>query len=61
MHFRIITRFIAILSFFLGLSMAAPLLVSLIYKDTSTPALFFSMCITTFISIILFISTKRIH
>jgi trk system potassium uptake protein TrkH len=58
MHFRIITRFIAILSFFLGLSMAAPLLVSLIYKDTSTSALFLSMCITTLISIILFISTR---
>ncbi len=59
MHFRIITRFIAILSFFLGLSMGAPLLVSLIYKDTSSPALFFSMCTTTFISIIVFISTRR--
>ncbi|MBW1704123.1 MAG: TrkH family potassium uptake protein [Deltaproteobacteria bacterium] len=61
MHLRIITRFIAILSFFLGLSMAGPLLVSLIYKDTSAHALFLSMCITTSISIILFIGTRTGH
>ncbi|MCD6296005.1 MAG: TrkH family potassium uptake protein [Deltaproteobacteria bacterium] len=58
MHFRIITRFIAILSFFLGLSMSAPLLISLIYNDSSSFALLLSMCITTFISITLFIGTR---
>ena len=36
MHPRIITRFVAILILFLGISMALPLLVSLIYDDGST-------------------------
>ena len=59
MHLRIITRFIAILIFFLGMSMAGPLLVSLIYNDSSSFALLLSMCITTFISVTLFISTRK--
>ena len=59
MHFRIITRFIAALIFFLGVSMALPLLVSLFYKDGSTRALLLSMFITTLIGLILFFFTKK--
>jgi trk system potassium uptake protein TrkH len=59
MQFRVIIRFIAILVFFLGISMAGPLLVSLIYSDESTRALLFSMIITSLIGIILFLCTKK--
>jgi trk system potassium uptake protein TrkH len=59
MQFRVITRFIAILVFFLGISMAGPLLVSFIYNDGSTRALLFSMAITSLIGIILFLCTKK--
>lgn len=59
MHFRIIIRFIAILIFFLGISMAAPLLVSLVYSDSSTYALLFSMLITVAVGLILFLFAKN--
>ena len=59
MQFRVITRFIAILVIFLGISMAGPLLVSLIYDDSSTRALLFSMLITSLIGITLFFCTKK--
>jgi trk system potassium uptake protein TrkH len=58
MHLRIITRFIAILVLFLGISMALPLLTSLIYKDGSTWALLLSMLITSGIGLIVFLATK---
>ena len=47
MHVRIITRFIAILILFLGLSMAGPLLVAFLFKDRSILALLFSLIITS--------------
>ena len=59
MNFRIITRFIAALIFFLGVSMALPLLVSLLYKDGSTRALLLSMFITILIGLLLFFFTKK--
>ena len=59
MHFFIITRFVAILIFFLGISMGAPLLVSIIYRDGSTWALLLSMFITSFVGLIFFVSTKN--
>ena len=59
MHVRVVTRFIAILIFFLGISMGAPLLVSLVYHDGSTRALLLAMLITTCIGFILFLSTKN--
>ena len=58
MHLRVITRFIAIVILFLGISMATPLLVSFIYKDSSARALLLSMLITFSSGLILFISTK---
>ena len=58
MHFRVITRFIAILILFLGISMGAPLLVSIIYQDSSTRALLLSMLITCCIGLILFFATR---
>jgi len=58
MHFFIITRFVAILIFFLGISMGAPLLVSIIYRDGSAWALFLSMFITSFVGLIFLVSTK---
>lgn len=59
MHLRVVTRFIAILIFFLGISMGAPLLVSLVYDDGSTRALLLAMLITTCFGFILFLSTKN--
>lgn len=59
MHFRIITRFTAILIFFLGISMAAPLLVSFFSKDGSTHALILSMGITSLVGLTLILFTKN--
>jgi trk system potassium uptake protein TrkH len=59
MHPQPILRFIGILIFFLGLSMAGPLLVSLIYKDGSTLALLHSMLITSGLGFLFFIGTKK--
>ena len=59
MHFQHILRFIGILVLFLGLSMAAPLLISFIYKDGITKPLFYAMLITTAIGAALFLFTKK--
>jgi len=59
MHIRIITRFIAILILFLGLSMAGPLLVSFLFKDRSIHALLFSLIITSLTGLIVLICTRN--
>lgn len=59
MHVKVIARLIGILTTFLGISMAAPLLVSVIYDDTSTMALLISLLITSSIGLILFILTRN--
>ena len=59
MHVRIITRFIAILILFLGLSMAGPLLVAFLFKDRSIHALLFSLIITSVTGLILLICTRN--
>ncbi|KPK30298.1 MAG: potassium transporter, partial [Nitrospira bacterium SG8_3] len=59
MHPQLILRFIGILIFFLGVSMAGPLLVSLIYKDGSTWSIFYSMLITSVIGFLCFIGTQK--
>jgi trk system potassium uptake protein TrkH len=59
MHPRIITRFVAILVLFLGISMAFPLLVSLIYEDGSARALLISMLISSCIGLIFFLLTRE--
>ena len=59
MQIRLITRFIAVLILFLGISMALPLLTSLIYKDGSTRPLVLSMLITVFSGLIVFFFTKK--
>ncbi len=58
MHFRIITRFIALLTFFLGISMSLPLAASFIYHDGSTRALLLSLLITSLAGLLLFVFTK---
>lgn len=59
MHPQLILRFIGILIFFLGVSMAGPLLVSLIYGEGSAWALLYSMLITSGIGLLCFIATKE--
>ena len=59
MHVRIIMRFTAILILFLGLSMAAPLLVAFLFKDKSIHALFASLIITSLTGLILLVFTKN--
>ena len=59
MHVRVITRFIAILILFLGLSMAGPLLVAFLFKDSSIYALFLSLIITSLTGLILLVSTRN--
>ncbi len=59
MHVLIITRFIALLILFLGLFMALPLLISILYKDGSTWPLLLSMLITTLTGLIIFLFTKK--
>ncbi len=59
MHPQRILRLIGILIFFLGVSMAGPLLVSLIYKDGSTWAIFYSMVVTSGAGLLSFILTKK--
>ena len=59
MHLSHVIRFTGILIFFLGVSMAAPLLVSFFYNDGSTSALLYSMIITSGIGILFFIGSKR--
>ena len=59
MHPQIILRFLGILILFLGLSMAAPLLVSIIFKDGSALAILYSMLITSGLGLLLFFCTKK--
>jgi trk system potassium uptake protein TrkH len=59
MHFVAVTRFIAILIFFLGISMGAPLLTTIVYGDGGTKALALSMSITTLLGLGLFASTRK--
>jgi len=59
MRFRNVVRFIGILTLFLGISMAAPLAISLFYQDGSTRALLFSMLLTSAMGLLLFIITKK--
>ena len=59
MHPKIITRFVAILIFVLGISMVLPLLVSLIYNDGSTRALLFSTLISSSLGFIFFLLTRE--
>ncbi len=59
MNPQTVLRFIGILNLFLGLSMAVPLLVSVIYQDGSTKALFNSMLITCGIGLLLFLITRK--
>jgi trk system potassium uptake protein TrkH len=59
MHPKLVRRFIGILLFFLGLSMAAPLMVSLLYEEESTHALLYSLLITTGTGLLLFIGAEK--
>jgi len=59
MHPKIITRFVAILILFLGISMVLPLLVSLIYDDGSTRALISSTLISSSLGLIFFLLTRE--
>jgi len=58
MRFQQILRFIGILNVFLGLSMLAPLVVSLIYSDGSTSSILQSFIITSGGGLILFFITR---
>jgi trk system potassium uptake protein TrkH len=58
MHFRHVFRLIGLLVFFLGLSMAAPVLVSLLYKDGSTWAFGYSMAFTCSAGLLMFVATR---
>jgi trk system potassium uptake protein TrkH len=59
MHFRIIARFIALLILFLGISMAAPLVASFVFRDGSSRALLLSMLVTSLTGLIFFVCTKE--
>ena len=59
MHVRVITRFIAILIFFLGLSMAGPLLVAFLFKDKSMHAILASLIITSLTGLIILVFTRN--
>ncbi len=59
MHIRIITRFIATLILFLGLSMAGPLLVAFLSKDSSIYAFLFSLIITSLTGLVLLVCTRN--
>lgn len=59
MHIQRVLRFIGILIFFLGVSMAVPLVVSLVYKDGSTRALYSAMLITASFGLLLYLATRR--
>jgi trk system potassium uptake protein TrkH len=58
MRFRQIFRLIGILNFFLGLSMIAPLIVSLVYSDESFLPVLYSLLITSGSGIALFLLIK---
>ena len=58
MHLRNTLRFIGILLLFLGLSMAAPLGVSLVYADGCAMAFLYALSITVLFGLTLLILTK---
>ena len=58
MRLKHISNFIGILLFFLGISMAVPLTVSLFYEDGSAKSLLYSMLITSMAGLLLFICTR---
>jgi trk system potassium uptake protein TrkH len=58
MHARRVLRLIGLLVFFLGLSMALALLVSVVYKEPSTWDLAASMAITCVAGLLIFLGTK---
>lgn len=58
MHARRVLRFIGLLVFFVGLSMALALLVAFIYKEPSTWDLAGSMVITCVAGLLIFLGTK---
>ncbi len=58
MRFQQILRLIGILNVFLGLSMLAPLVVSLIYSDGSTLPILYSFIITSGGGLLLFVITR---
>jgi len=58
MHARRVLRLIGLLVFFVGLSMALALLVSVIYKEPSTWDLAASMVITCVAGLLIFLGTK---
>jgi len=58
MHFRRVFRLIGLLVFFLGLSMAIPGLVSLIYKDGSTWAFAYSMAFTCSAGLLMVVASR---
>jgi len=59
MHPQTILRSIGFLILFLGISMAAPVIVSFYYKDGSTMALFYAMIITCGIALLFFVVSKK--
>lgn len=59
MHLRPILNFIGILLLFLGMSMAAPLALSVFYHDGSSRALLLSLVITSVIGFLIFFSTRK--
>jgi trk system potassium uptake protein TrkH len=58
MDFRQIFRLIGILNFFLGISMVAPLCISLIYSDGSFAPLLYSILITSGSGLTIFLFTR---
>ncbi len=59
MHVRRVLRLIGLLVFFVGLSMALALLVSLLYEEPSTWALTVSMVITCVAGLLIFLCTRE--
>jgi len=60
MHWRLILKIIAILSFFIGLAMLVPLLVGTYYGDTSVYPLARAMGITIAAASLLYLSCRRV-
>ncbi|MFC1864052.1 TrkH family potassium uptake protein [Thermodesulfobacteriota bacterium] len=59
MHIQRVLRFVGFLVIFLGASMIFPLLVSLLYHDGITLAIFYAMLISLSIGLLLLVITKR--
>lgn len=58
MNFRLIFYLVAVVVFYLGLSMGLPLLAALYYNDGSTPAILISMLVTCGLGGIVFLMTR---